>query len=401
MHNINFDEIIDRRSTNSLKWTLDFDGNPLRDNQIPMWVADMDFKSAKEIIDALREAVDFGIFGYFTYDGYPEVVVNWCKERYSLDIKREDVCFTQGLVQGFSLAIAALTHPGESVLLLTPTYYPMFGGIKSQGCHIVSSDLNYDEETGYFSIDYEDVERKAKDPNVTVALIGNPHNPTGRLYTIEELTRLADILIRNNVKMICDDIHCDIIVDPSKKYVPLLSINKYRDHIVYMNAPSKTFNLAGIKVSNVIIPNEDIRRAFILQMDKVRVSVSILSLAACKAAYSKCSYWVDAMKDYVWNNYLYIKDYMENGNLKGYIKPVPLEGSYLMFADNRNLMQKFNLGEDALKKFYTDTCNLSLDDGGAFGRSGVGFMRFNLATQRYFVEIAMKNLSEGLETLKK
>lgn len=401
MNNINFDEIIDRRKTNSSKWTLTFDGKPLKENQIPMWVADMDFKVAPEIIEYLHEAVSFGIFGYFTYEGYHEAVINWCKERYSLNIKKEWLNFTQGLVQGFSLAIAALTHPGESVLLLTPTYYPMFAGVKAQGCQIVESNLIYDEKTGHFSIDYEDVAKKARESNVTLALIGNPHNPTGRLYSIDEMTKLADILIENNVKIICDDIHCDIIVDPSKKYVSLLGLDKYRDHIVYMNAPSKTFNLAGIKVSNVIIPNNEMRRSFMLQMDKSRVSVSSLSLVACKAAYTKCGYWVDLMKKYIWENYKFVESYMKNSNLASFIKPVPLEGSYLMFADNKNLMKEFKLNEEELKKFYSETCNLSLDDGGAFGKAGVGFMRFNLATQRHFVEIAMKNLSQGIEYLKK
>ena len=277
----------------------------------------------------------------------------------------------------------------------------MFAGIKNQGCQIVESNLIYDDNTCRYTIDYEDAAKKVKNPNLTAALIGNPHNPTGRLYSIEELSKLADILIENNVKMICDDIHCDIIVDPSKKYTPLASIEKYANHIISMNAPSKTFNLAGAKASNVIIQNEEINRAFKFQMERFCVSVSILSLAACKTAYSKCAYWVDEMKKYVWGNYNYIKDYIENSILKDYIKAVPLEGSYLMFADNKNLMKEFNMNQEDLNNFYYDSCNLSLDEGNAFGKAGIGFMRFNLATQRYYVENAMNNISEAVKKLKK
>ena len=321
---INFDELIDRRKTNSIKWTKAFGEKTLKENQIPMWVADMDFKAAPEIIEAIKKEADFGIFGYFTYDEYYESVIKWHKERYNWDIKKEWLNFTQGLVQGFNIAISALTRPGESVLVLTPTYYPMFAGIKNQGCQIVESDLIYDDNTCRYTIDYEDVAKKVKDNNLTAALIGNPHNPTGRLYSVEELSKLADILIENNVKIICDDIHCDIIVDPTKKYTPLASIEKYSNHIISMNAPSKTFNLAGAKVSNVIIQNEEIMRAFKFQMERFCVSVSILSLAACKTAYSKCAYWVDEMRKYVWGNYNYIKNYIENSILKDYIKAVQL-----------------------------------------------------------------------------
>ena len=307
----------------------------------------------------------------------------------------------QDKVQGFNIAISTLAKVGESILVLTPTYYPMFAGIKNQGCQIVESNLIYDDKTCRYTIDYEDVAKKAKNPNLTVALIGNPHNPTGRLYSVEELSKLADILIENNVKIICDDIHCDIIVDPSKKYTPLASIEKYANHIISMNAPSKTFNLAGAKVSNVIIQNEEINRAYKFQMERFCVSVSTFSLAACKTAYSKCAYWVDEMKKYVWGNYNYVKDYIENSILKDYIKAVPLEGSYLMFADNKNLMKEFNMSQEDLKNFYYDSCNLSLDDGDAFGNAGIGFMRFNLATQRYYVEKAMNNIAEAVKNLKK
>ncbi|MEI0509171.1 PatB family C-S lyase [Brachyspira intermedia] len=398
---INFDELIDRRKTNSIKWTKAFGEKTLKENQIPMWVADMDFKAAPEIIEAIKKEADFGIFGYFTYDEYYESVIKWHKERYNWDIKKEWLNFTQGLVQGFNIAISALTRPGESVLVLTPTYYPMFAGIKNQGCQIVESYLIYDDNTCRYTIDYEDVAKKVKDNNLTAALIGNPHNPTGRLYSVEELSKLADILIENNVKIICDDIHCDIIVDPTKKYTPLASIEKYSNHIISMNAPSKTFNLAGAKVSNVIIQNEEIMRAFKFQMERFCVSVSILSLAACKTAYSKCAYWVDEMRKYVWGNYNYIKNYIENSILKDYIKAVPLEGSYLMFADNKNLMKEFNMNQEDLNNFYYDSCNLSLDEGNAFGKAGIGFMRFNLATQRYYVENAMNNISEAVKKLKK
>ncbi len=404
MRDINFDKIVDRRHnvTNSMKWNYGFDGSILSNEQIPMWVADMDFPAASEIQESLIEYIKtYNSYGYFTFDGYHEIIIDWCKRKYNQDIQKQWLSFTQGLVQGFSCAIAALAKPGENVMLLTPTYYPMFSSIKMQGCQVVESALLYDESTQHFSINYDDVEQKAKDKNTTVALIGNPHNPTGRLYSIEELSRLADILIKHNVKIICDDIHCDIIVDKSKKYIPLASIEKYSEHIISMNAPSKTFNLAGLKISNIIIKNAEMKRAFDLQCEKFYVNMNILSFIACKAAYTKCEYWLDSAINYIWDNYIYIKDFLGSSELASYIKPVPLEGSYLLFLDNIALMKKFDMDENDLRNFYTKKCKLSLDDGIAFGQTAKAFMRINIATSRRFIEAAMCNMLGGFRQLSK
>ncbi len=404
MCKVNFDKIVERRKneTNSVKWNYGFDGNALKENQIPMWVADMDFEAAEDIGKAIIEYIKtYNSYGYFTFDGYHQIVIDWCQKRYNWNIKKEWISFTQGLVQGFSCAIASLAKQGENVILLTPTYYPMFNAIKMQGCQVVESNLLYNEDTLSFTIDYEDIAKKASDKNTTVALIGNPQNPTGRLYSIEEMSKLADILIENNVKIICDDIHCDIIVDKSKKYIPLASIEKYSEHTISMNAPSKTFNLAGLKISNIIIKNEKIRNAFAFECERFCVNTNILSLIACSTAYSKCEYWLDEVVEYIWNNYLYVKNYLENSILKDYIKPVPLEGSYLLFLDNITLMKEFNMSVSNLKIFYTNKCNLSLDDGIAFGETGKSFMRLNLATSRHFIEVAMDNMLSGFNKIKK
>ncbi len=405
MKNINFDKIVNRRGNkdiNSEKWNYGFDGNALKENQLAMWVADMDFEAADEIKEALINYINsYNSYGYFSFDGYHKVIVDWCKKRYNWDIEEQWLSFTQGLVQGFAIAIAALTKKGENVLLLTPTYYPMFDTIKMQGCQVVESALLYNKDTLEFSIDYEDVKKKANDVNTTVALIGNPHNPTGRLYSIEEMSKLADILIENNVKIICDDIHCDLIIDKSKKYTPLASIDKYSEHVISMNAPSKTFNLAGLKVSNIIIKNSSIRRAFELEYEKFCVSNCILSMVACKAAYTQCEYWLDSVNEYIWNNYSYVKEYFQNSILKDYIKPVPLEGSYLLFLDNRALIEHFDMDVDAMRDFYTEKCSIALDDGIAFGKTGAAFMRMNLATSKTIIEQAMDNILKGFNTLQK
>ncbi len=405
MGHINFDKVVNRRGNsdiNSTKWNYGFDGNALEQNQIPMWVADMDFEAADEIKEALIDYIQkYNSYGYFTFDGYHEIIIDWCKKRYNWEIKKEWLSFTQGLVQGFSVAIAALAKRGENILLLTPTYYPKFDAIKLQGCQVVESPLLYNKDTLEFTINYEDVAKKSSDANTTVALIGNPHNPTGRLYSIEEMSKLADILIENNVKIISDDIHCDLIIDKSKKYVPLATIKKYSDHTISMNAPSKTFNLAGIKVSNVIIENPAIRRAFELERKKFAVGNSILSMVACRAAYTKCEYWLDSVNKYIWNNYSYVRQYLENSELKDYVKAVPLEGSYLLFLDNSALMEHFNMSVDEMRTFYTKKCLISFDDGIAFGDSGKNFMRMNIATSKSIIEQAMNNILEGFKTLTK
>lgn len=403
MKNIDFDKIVSRRGNldiNSEKWNYAFDGSMLKENQLAMWVADMDFEAASEIQEALTNYIgSYNSYGYFGFDGYHEVIIDWCQKRYNWNIKKEWLVFTQGLVQGFSIAISALTRRGESVLLLTPTYYPMFNAIKMQGCQVVESPLLYNRDTLEFSINYEDVAKKASDVNTTVALLSNPHNPTGRLYSVEEISKLADILIENNVKIISDDIHCDLIIDKSKKYVPLASIDKYSEHVISMNAPSKTFNLAGLKVSNIIIKNDSMRRAFNLEVQRFCVENSILSMVACRAAYTKCEYWLDSVNEYIWNNYCYIKEYFSNSILKDYIKPVPLEGSYLLFLDNHNLMEHFNMNVHDMRAFYTEKCLLALDDGIAFGDSAKAFMRMNIATSRSIIELALNNIEKGFRSL--
>ncbi len=403
MEHIDFDKIVDRRGNkdiNSEKWNYGFDGSELKENQLPMWVADMDFEAASEIKEALIDYIEsYNSYGYFHFDGYHEIVIEWCQKRYNWNIQKEWLSFTQGLVQGFSIAIATLAKHGENVLLLTPTYYPMFNAIKMQGCQVVESPLLYNKDTLHFSIDYDDVRKKASDSNTTVALIGNPHNPTGRLYSIEEMSKLADILIENNVKIISDDIHCDLVIDPSKKYVPLASVEKYSEHVISMNAPSKTFNLAGLKVSNVIIKNADIRKAYQFERKRFCVDNSILSMVACRAAYSKCECWLDSVREYIWNNYCYIREYFNNSILKDYIKPIPLEGSYLLFLDNSSLMEYFNMDVDEMRKFYTDKCLISFDDGIAFGQTSKAFMRMNIATSKSIIEKALSNIENGFKTL--
>lgn len=367
----NFDEIIPRRGTNSYKWDSAREAEVL-----PMWVADMDFRTAPAIIDALQQRVAHGIFGYTRVpDAYYEAVINWFSRRHGWHIQKDWMIYTSGVVPAISAVIKALTRPGDKVLVQTPVYNCFFSSIRNNGCEMVSNPLLYKDNT--YVIDYEDLERKAADERVKILLLCNPHNPAGRVWSKEELTRIGEICIKHGVWVVSDEIHCELVYT-GYTYTPFASISEeFLHHSVTCISPSKSFNIAGLQIANIVSADEDIR----LRIDKaININevcdVNPFGVIATIAAYNEGEEWLLQLLDYLKGNYACMKAFCEV-SLPNF--PITrLEGTYLVWMDCRSLPYS---SEELEEKLIREE-KLWLNAGTMYGADGEGFMRWNIACPR-------------------
>lgn len=287
-----FDKVVPRHGTNSYKWDL-----VKQEDVIPLWVADMDFAVAPPIQEALRKRMEHPVFGYtLVPDSYYEAVINWFCRRHNWHIEKDWILYTSGVVPAVSCAIKAFTLPGEKVLLQTPAYNCFFSSIRNQGCEVLENELVREGDT--YRIDFDDFERKCADEKTTVFLLCNPHNPCGRVWTKEELQRMADICRKHHVKVISDEIHCEIIM-PGCHFTPFALVDE--DNGVTLNSPSKNFNIAGLQIANVICKNDEWRRRIDRVINIYEVcDVNPFGVIALQAAYNECGDWIDEMNQYVW-----------------------------------------------------------------------------------------------------
>ncbi len=379
----NFDEIIPRRGTNSYKWDSAGDADIL-----PMWVADMDFRTAPPVVEALRKRVEHGIFGYVRVpDAYYAAVTNWFARRHDWQIEKEWIIYTTGVVPALSAVIKALTAPGDKVMVQTPVYNCFFSSIRNNGCGMIANPLIY--RNGIYQIDFADLEQKAADPNVKVLLLCNPHNPAGRVWTKQELTRIGDICIRNNVWVVADEIHCELVF-PGHTYIPFASIShEFLMHSVTCTSPSKAFNLAGLQIANIISADTDMR----MKIDKaINVNevcdVNPFGVEALMAAYNDSEEWLEELKQYLFANYSYLRAYFAE-----YLPEFPvsiLEGTYLVWVDCSVL----NQSSDEIVKTLLEKEKLWVNKGSLYGETGEGFIRINIACPR-------QQLIEGLNRLRR
>ena len=378
-----FDEIIPRRGTNSYKWDSARDADIL-----PMWVADMDFRTAPPVVEALRKRVEHGIFGYVrVLDAYYATVTNWFARRHDWQIEKEWIIYTTGVVPALSAVIKALTAPGDKVMVQTPVYNCFFSSIRNNGCGMIANPLIY--RNGTYQIDFADLEQKAAAPNVKVLLLCNPHNPAGRVWTKQELTRIGDICIRNNVWVVADEIHCELVF-PGHTYIPFASISQeFLMHSVTCTSPSKAFNLAGLQIANIISADTDMR----MKIDKaINVNevcdVNPFGVEALMAAYNDSEEWLEELKQYLFANYSYLREYFAE-----YLPEFPvsiLEGTYLVWVDCSVL----NQSSDEIVKTLLEKGKLWVNKGSLYGETGEGFIRINIACPR-------QQLIEGLNRLRR
>jgi cystathionine beta-lyase len=400
----NFDEVLPQQGTYSVKWEYIWEGDtPVYgdhadpkhgDEQIlPMWVADMDFQTAPPIVQALQERAAHGIFGY-TKPGtaYMEAVADWTKRRYGWEIEPDWIIPAPGVVATLHLLVKALVKPGEKVLIQRPVYFPFTAAVEHNGAVVVTNSLVY--EDGRYHMDFDDLAQKVADPDLKLAILCSPHNPVGRVWTKEELTRFGEICLANDVLVISDEIHCDLI-HSGHTFTSFAGISEeFAQNSVICIAASKTFNLAGLKTSSTIIANDDLRQLFSeTLMNSGIFGVNGLGLVATEAAYRHGEDWLTAVLAYIEANYKYMADYL--AECVPQIKPAPLEGTYLCWLDCSEL----GLTSEELKTFFRDEVRLLLNSGDVFGEEGTGFMRINLACHRPILVKAMERLRTAVAHL--
>ena len=390
--NLDFDTIIDRKNTDCLKY--DFaKRRGMPEDVLPLWVADMDFKTSSYVEDALAERARHGIFGYSeSQTPYFEIVRDWMKRHHDWEVKEPWLIKTPGVVFALAMAVKAYTEPGDGVLIQSPVYYPFSEVIEDNGRRIVSNTLVLGEDHKYH-IDFEDFERQIKENQIKLFFLCNPHNPVGRVWTTEELTRLGDICLKYQVTVVSDEIHSDFIFRGRHQVFADLK-REYADITVTCTAPSKTFNLAGLLLSNIFISNRELRHKFRQQVNAAGISqLSPFGLVACETAYTQGEEWYQAMFAYVAENIAFTKEYVEK-HLPG-VEMVEHEGTYLVWLDFR----KTGLSVEELEDLIVNRAKLWLDSGKIFGKSGEGFQRINVACPRQILEEALRRIREQLQAV--
>lgn len=387
---------VNRENTNSVKWGTGKDERFKTEGLIPMWVADMEFRAPNEVIDALNKRISHGVFGYtHLWDSYFEAFFNWQKKRYNIDLKKEWISFSSGLVSALYLIVNAFTEKGDNIIILTPVYYPFHNAVKDNERNLIVCDLKNDN--GIFSIDFEEFENKIIKNKVKLLIFCNPHNPVGRVWTEEEMEKVFEICKKHNLYIVSDEIHQDINMGV-RPFISALSIknkntkneNDYTDKLIVLNSASKTFNLASMLNSHVIIPNEEIRKIYKKFVSRInRTEFNLLGLIASEAAYRYGENWVDGLLKTIKRNYEYIRTEFKNKIPEIIISP--LEGTYLPFFDLRNIVNP-----NRVKEFIQDDCKIAIDFGEWFGKNFKGFIRVNIATDfkyiDYFVNTVIKQL---------
>jgi cystathionine beta-lyase len=390
--NLDFDTVIDRRNTSCLKF--DFaKKRGMPEDVLPLWVADMDFKTSSYIQDALTAQAEHGIYGYTeSTDSYFEAVHDWILQHYDWEVSEKWLVKTPGIVYALAMAVQAFTEKGDAVLIQQPVYYPFSGVIRDNGRRIVSNSLVYDGNGGY-TMDFEDFEKKIMDEKVKLFFLCNPHNPVGRVWNRDELEKVGDICEKHGVVVVSDEIHADFVW--KKKHLVLANLKEnYKDFVITATAPSKTFNIAGLQVSNLFIPNPELKKKLIGAIDASGYSqLNAAGLIAAEAAYRHGEEWYQAMKAYVKSNIAYTAQYLRENIPQ--LKMIEPEGTYLVWIDCRGL----GLSNQQLEDLIVQKAGLWLDSGIIFGDDGRGFQRINIACPRATLTLALEKLKKAVDEL--
>ncbi|MBQ9816755.1 MAG: pyridoxal phosphate-dependent aminotransferase [Proteobacteria bacterium] len=379
----NFDEINDRRNTNSYKWNI-------KEGELPMWVADMDFRTAPAIIEFLERKVGEGIFGYQDIpDAWNEAYQNWWKTRHHLDVERDSLIFCTGVVPAISSAVRKLTTPAEKVIVLTPVYNIFFNSIYNNGRNVVECPLKY--ANGSYDIDFEDFENKLSDPQVTLLIFCNPHNPVGKIWDRKTLARVGELCDKHHVLVISDEIHCDL-TDPGTEYVPYASVSETcRMQSVTCIAPTKCFNLAGIQTAAVMVPNPVLRHRIwrALNTDEV-AEPNAFAIGAAIAAFTKGGEWLDELREYLYRNKELVREFIERELPE--LKLISSQATYLLWFD----CSAYSYDSVELCRQIREKTGLYLSNGAQYGQSGRSFFRMNIACPRTMVLDGLERLRRAL-----
>ena len=381
-----FDKPTVRRGTHCVKWDT-----AAADDIIPMWIADMDFEVAPAIVKAVVERAKQGIYGYtLVEDDYYEAVISWFQRRHQWTIHRDEILYTTGVVPGVTVAIKALTMPGEQVVMLSPDYNCFFSSIRNNGCQVSESVLLRQGDS--FVIDWDDLEHRCAEEKATVLLLCNPHNPTGRVWSKEELERINDICLRHGVKVVSDEIHCELVM-PGHRYQPFAAVSEAcRQNCVALNSPSKSFNIAGLQTANIVCANPEWRRRLDRAININEVcELNPFGNVALMAAYNDSEDWIDQLNDYIWGNYQLLCQFVETHIPQW--KVCRMEGTYLPWID----VSAGGEETEVLCQRLLDKARVWLNPGTMYGsESGRGYVRINLACQRKRLEEALERISKNL-----
>ncbi len=388
----NFDKIIDRRKTDSLKW------NNLKDSYgsgalLPMWIADMDFESPREIIDAMKERVDHGVFGYpYIGDDIYDIIIAWAKKRYNWDLKKEWIIFTPGVVTGLNIGIKEIGEKGDNVVVQSPVYPPFFKALENHEKELNVNPIIFKD--GKFLINFEELKKKIND-KTKIMMLCNPHNPVGRAWTREELIHIGEICTENDIIIISDEIHCDLTLK-GVKHIPIASISpELEDKTITLMSPSKSFNIAGLFTSIAIIPNEKLRSIYIKSMEGMGIGhTPIFGIVGLKAAYGKGEKWLNEALIYIEANIDFAIKYIQKEIPE--IKLAKPEATYLLWLDFRALNKSADEIEDAL----INTGKIILNDGRPYGVGGEGFFRLNVGCARSILEDGLDRIKRTVEVLR-
>lgn len=384
-----FDKVYDRKNTDSLKYDFAAErGKP--EGVLPLWVADMDFRAPDEVISALKLKAEHGIFGYSEPDeGYYSALYNWFLSRHGWQTQPRKFVLTCGVVYSVCTLLRVLTMPNDAVIICQPVYYPFSEAVCDNGRRLVVSELKNDN--GYYTVDFDDFERKIIENSVKVFILCNPHNPVGRVWTKAELERMGDICLKHGVFVISDEIHSDFVYGENKHTVFSAVKKQFEAISAICTAPTKTFNLAGLHIANTYIPDDELRERFVRELGGAGYSQpNIMGIVACKAAYEYGAEWLEQLKAYLEENIAFVRDYLkENLPCIGFKPP---QGTYLVWLD----FSKLGLDDGRLEDLIVNKAGLWLDGGSIFGAGGSGFQRINIACPRSVLKTALEKLKDAL-----
>lgn len=376
-----FDTQVDRRRTNSLKWDVG-------ENELPLWVADMDYKTAPEIIAAIKDRASYGVFGYSTVsEEWYAAIIRWWNKQHHFAMQREWLAFCTGVVPAVSSIVRKLTTVGENVLIQTPVYNIFFNSIRNNGRNVLENALKYKD--GVYHVDFEDLERKLSNPQTTMMLLCNPHNPIGKIWDKETLERIGALCQKHHVLVISDEIHCDL-TDPGCDYTPFASISEAcGDNSITCLSPTKAFNLAGLQTAAVMVPNKALRNKVIRALNTDEIAEpNAFAVQAAVAAFSKGEAWLLALRNYISGNRQYVQTFLKDELPK--LQPVPSQATYLLWIDCGSLLG--DAGE--FVRMLRENTGLYLSAGDQYGGNGDRFLRMNIACPKKTLEDAMERLKK-------
>ena len=382
----NFDKVVDRRGTDSMKWDV-------AENELPMWVADMDFQTAPEIIEALQKRVAEGVFGYTDVsDDWYEAYINWWKSRHGFEIDSQWLMFCTGVIPAISSIVRKLTTPNEKVIIQTPVYNIFFNSIINNGCRPLENQLHY--EDGIFTMDFEDLEEKMSDPQASLMILCNPHNPVGKIWSKEDLAKVGELAAKYGVTVISDEIHCDL-VEPGKEYIPFASVSETcKDVSITCIAPTKTFSIPGIQTAAIFVPNRFLRHKVWRGINTDEVAEpNVFAAHAAVAAFNHGGQWLDELREYLFENRRRVEAYVDENIPQLHV--VRGDATYLLWID----VSALGISSKELAARIRKETGLYLSAGTAYGDCGKDFLRMNVACTKATLEDGLGRLKSAIEII--